>query len=36
MPGGKALAVDLMKPARAPRRAAEDQMGALGPMSRTP
>jgi len=36
MPGGKAVAVDLMKRARAPRKAAEDQMGASGPMSRTP
>ena len=35
MPGGKAVAVDLMKRARAPTRAAEDQTGASGPMSRT-
>jgi len=36
MPGGKAVAVDLIKRGRAPRRAAEDQKGASGPMSRTP
>jgi len=36
MPGGKAVAVDLMKRARAPNRAAEDQMGASGPTLRTP
>jgi len=36
MPGGKAVAVDLMKRARAPRKAAEDQMGVSGPMLRTP
>jgi len=36
MPGGKAVAVDLMKRARVPRRAAEDYTGASGPTSRTP
>jgi len=36
MPGGKAVAVDLMKRARAPKRAAEDQTGASGSISRTP
>jgi len=36
MPGGKAPAVDLMNRERAPNRAAEDQTGASGPMSRTP
>ena len=36
MPGGKAGAVDLMKRPRAPRRVAEDQTGASGPMPRTP
>ena len=36
MPGGKAVAVDLMRQARAPRRAAENETGASGPMSRTP
>jgi len=36
MPGGNTAAVDLMQRARAPRRAAEDQMGASGPMWRTP
>jgi len=33
--GGKAVAVDLMKRARAPRRAPEDQTGASGRMSWT-
>jgi len=36
MPGGKAVAVDLMKRARPPNRAAKDQTGSSGPMSRTP
>jgi len=36
MPGGRAVAVDLMKRASASKRAAEDQTGASGPMSRTP
>ena len=36
MPGGKAVAVALMKRARAPRRGLEDQTGASGPMTRTP
>jgi len=36
MPGGKAVAVDLVMRPRAARRAAEDHTGALGPMSRTP
>jgi len=36
MPGGKAVAVDLMKRVRAPRRAAEDQTGASGPSAETP
>jgi len=36
MPGGKAVAVDIMNQARAPRRATEDQRGALGQTSRTP
>jgi len=33
---GKTVAVDMIKRARAPRRVAEDQTGASGPMSRTP
>jgi len=36
IPGGKAVAVALMKRARAPKRAAEDQTGVSGPMLRTP
>ena len=36
IPGGKAVAVDLIKRARAPRRAPEDKTGASGPMSWTP
>jgi len=36
MPGGKAVAVDLIKRERAPRRAAVDQTGASGPSSVTP
>jgi len=36
MPGGKAVAVDLMKRLSAPKRGAEDQTGALGPSSETP
>jgi len=36
MPGGKAVAVDLMKWDSAPKRAAEDQTGASGPSSETP
>ena len=31
MPVGKAVAVDLMKPARAPNRAAEDPLKVAGP-----
>jgi len=36
IPGGKAVGVDLMKRASAPKREAEDHTGAPGPMSRTP
>jgi len=36
MPGGKAVAVDFMKRASVPKRAAEVQRGASGPISRTP
>jgi len=36
MPGGKAVAVELMNRARAPSSGAEDQTGASGPMSETP
>jgi len=36
IPGGKAVAVDLMKRTSAPSRAAEDQTGASGPSSVTP
>jgi len=36
MPGGKAVAVQLMKRLRAPSREAEDQTGASGPLSETP
>ena len=36
MPGGKAVAVDLINRARAPKRAAEHHTGASAPMSRTP
>jgi len=36
MPGVKAVAVDLMKGARAPSRVAEEQTEGSGPMSRTP
>jgi len=36
MPGGKPVIVDLRNQERAPRRAAEDQIGALGPRSETP
>jgi len=35
MPGVKAVAVSLMKHARAPSREAEDHTGALGPLSLT-
>ena len=36
MPGGKAVAVELMKRLGAPSKGAEDQTGASGPMSETP
>ena len=36
MPGGKAVAVDLMNGVRAPKWAAEDQTGASGSNSVTP
>jgi len=36
IPGGKAVAVDLIKRMSTPRRAAEDQTGASGPISETP
>ena len=36
IPRGKAVAVDLMKRARAASRAANDQTGASGSISRTP
>jgi len=36
MPGGKAVAVDLINRESAPRRAAEDHTGASGPSSVTP
>ena len=36
MPGGKAVAVDLIKRVSEPRRAAEDHTGASGPISDTP
>ena len=35
MPGGKTVAVDLIKRVRAPSRAGEDQTGASGPSSVT-
>jgi len=36
MPGGKAVAVEVMKRLSAPSRGTEDQTGASGPMSETP
>ena len=36
MPGGKAVAVELMKRLRAPSKGTEDQTEASGPMSETP
>jgi len=36
MPGGKSVALDLMKRAMVPKRAAEDQKGASGPRPNTP
>jgi len=36
MPGGKAVAVDLTKRVDVPNRAAKDQTGVSGPMSKTP
>jgi len=36
MPGGKSVALDFKKRAMVPKRAAEDQKGALGPMYNTP
>jgi len=36
IPGGKAVDVELMKQAKAPRREADDPTGASGPISETP